>query len=223
MLLHNATDGVLCWAFPLTLRKSAWYWFSGLKLSSIHSFYQLSWSFISHFASSKNLHQSSDSLIHVKQKEGESLRSYVSQINEVALEVYNLDHSVSMTTLKSGFQQYPFLFSLEKRLAANFSEILLRVEKYACAEEGLVIMLHQLFLLLWCHMIFTLLWLFHLHQCLSFTLCHNVYSTDFITYSNTQRASCNSRILVEGGRPWKETKKLIASIVPNVSLSDSML
>lgn len=60
----------------------------------------------------------------------------MSQFNVAALDVYNLDPSIMMTTFKGGLQQYPFLFSLKKRPVTNFSEMLARAEKYACAEEG---------------------------------------------------------------------------------------
>lgn len=54
----------------------------------------------------------------------------------MVLDVHNLDHSITMTTLKSGLLQYPFLFSLNKMTSACFSEILIRAEKYAQAKEG---------------------------------------------------------------------------------------
>lgn len=60
----------------------------------------------------------------------------MSLFKEAALEVYNLDHSIAMIAMKNGLQQCPFLFFLKKRPLVDFSEILVRVEKYACAEEG---------------------------------------------------------------------------------------
>ena len=41
MLLHGAIDGILCKAFPTTLRKVVRFWFAGLHPASIHSFEQL--------------------------------------------------------------------------------------------------------------------------------------------------------------------------------------
>lgn len=54
----------------------------------------------------------------------------------MALEVYNLDHVVTMTVMKSELQSCPFLFSLKKRESIDFSEILTRAEKYMHTEEA---------------------------------------------------------------------------------------
>ena len=112
------------------------YWCSNLKPSSIQSFDQLSQSFVAHFASSRKLRKGLDFLIHIKQREGEPLRSYMSRFNKMALEVYDLDHAVAMTAMKSGLQPGPFLFSLGKRSPTSFTELLTRAEKYARAEEA---------------------------------------------------------------------------------------
>lgn len=66
----------------------------------------------------------------------ESLRVYVSQFNAAALEVYNLDHIVTMTAMKSRLQRYPFLFYVEKRAPADFSKMLAIIEKYASTKEA---------------------------------------------------------------------------------------
>lgn len=125
-----------CQVFPSTLKKAARYWYSSLKPISVHSLDQLSHSFVLHFISSKRLQWDFDSLINIKQGERESLRSYMSRFNAVAPKVYNLDHAVTMTAIKSGLQRCPFLFSLEKRVLADFSEKLATAKKYACIEEA---------------------------------------------------------------------------------------
>lgn len=88
-----------------------------------------------HFVNSKRLYRGSNFLVNIKQGEQESLGSYISRFNVATLEVYNLDHAVTMITIKSGLQRCPFLFSLEKRSSMDFSKMLARVEKYAHIEE----------------------------------------------------------------------------------------
>lgn len=60
----------------------------------------------------------------------------MSQFNAAALKVYNLDHEVTMIAMKSRLQRYHFLFSLEKRALADFSEMLARAGKYTRAKEA---------------------------------------------------------------------------------------
>lgn len=139
----GATNEILCPTFRSTLQKSTQYQYSILKLGSIHSFYWQGWSFVFHIASSRRLNQSFNFLIHIKQRNGEPLSSYTSRFNKAALEVYNLDHSIVMTALKSGIQQYPFVFCLEKGSVIDFSKMLTKVEKYACVEEGYGTMFSQ--------------------------------------------------------------------------------
>lgn len=90
MLNHGATYGILCQAFPTTLKKAAWYWYFNLKLNSIYSFDQLTRSSVAHFTISRRQHQESNSLMGIKEKEEKSLRSYISFFNMDILEVWNL-------------------------------------------------------------------------------------------------------------------------------------
>ena len=101
MLLHGATDGVLCRAFSTTLRKAARLWFSELRPSSVHSFEQLDSQVIAHFISSHRQRRGSDALISIKQKENESLRDFIQRFNAATLEITDLDQTVAMTAMKS--------------------------------------------------------------------------------------------------------------------------
>ena len=73
MMFHRAFDATICRAFPTTPKGIARQWFLSLKPQTIHSFYQMSHLFIGHFISSRRQWKGSDSLINIKQKEGESL------------------------------------------------------------------------------------------------------------------------------------------------------
>ncbi|EHA8590342.1 hypothetical protein COCNU_scaffold017266G000020 [Cocos nucifera] len=136
MLLHDASDAMLCRAFPSTLKEAARNWYSTLKPSTIFSFDQMSSQFAAHFISSRRPSRGSDSLMNVKQKQGESIRAYVIRFNAAALEVRDLDQSIAMAALKGGIQKNNLLFSLEKRYPRNFADLLARAEKYARAEEA---------------------------------------------------------------------------------------
>lgn len=131
MLLHGATDGVLCRAFP-SLRKAARYWYSSLESNSIHSFNQLGLSFAANFVNYKRMQEGSNSLVNIKK------RARISHVNwfNAALKIYNQDHAVTMIAMKSGLRKCPFLFSLKKRAPTDFSEMLARAEKYAHTKEA---------------------------------------------------------------------------------------
>ena len=124
MLLHGATDGILCRAFLVTLYKAIRLWFSRLHLANIHSFEQLNHQFVTHFISSWRQCRGFDALIDIKQKEGESLRDFIWRFIMVTLEITNLDQTVVMTVMKDGLRPSRFLFSLEKRFPVDYTEML---------------------------------------------------------------------------------------------------
>ena len=70
-----------------------------------------------------------------KQREGESLRSYLNRFNAAILEVRQLDPSVAMTAMKSGLRSCPFQFFIKKTYPRSWPEMLARAEKYANAED----------------------------------------------------------------------------------------
>ena len=136
MLLHDAPDAILCRAFPSTLKGTARNWYSTLKLGTIYSFDQMSHQFVAHFVSSRHLRKGSESLINIKQREGESIRAYINRFNVAVLEVQNLYQSVAMAALKGGLQKNDLLFSLEKKYPRDFADFLARAEGYARAKEA---------------------------------------------------------------------------------------
>ena len=85
-----------------------------MKSGTIFSFDQMSHQFAAHFVSSRHPWRGSESLINIKQREGESIQAYVNRFNVTTLEVRNLDQSVTMAALKGGLQKNDLLFSLKK-------------------------------------------------------------------------------------------------------------
>ena len=74
--------------------------------------------------------------MNIRQREGESLHSYISCFNAATLEVQNLDLSMMTITMKSRLQKSSFLFFLQKKPLWDFAEMLARAEKYANTEEA---------------------------------------------------------------------------------------
>lgn len=94
ILLHDYSDGVMCRAFPTTLKGFAQKWFNNLQLSNINSFSELSQSFISHFIGGRRYCKLATYLLNVKQSKGESLRDYVSRFNREVMQVDDVDKKV---------------------------------------------------------------------------------------------------------------------------------
>ncbi|XP_038985514.1 uncharacterized protein LOC120111721 [Phoenix dactylifera] len=137
MALQGSLEAMLCKAFPATLRRTARLWFFGLKPSTVSSFEQLGRQFITNFAAGRRQRRTSDSLLDIKQREGESLKDYLDRFTAATWEVRELDQSVAMSALKTGARSYRFLFSIEKSFPADFTKMLVRARKYAKAEEAI--------------------------------------------------------------------------------------
>ena len=69
-------------------------WFSKLPTLSIDSFKQLGNSFECHFVSGQHLKRSVDHLLTIKQREKETLRSYVKRFTKEIMEIDEADDKV---------------------------------------------------------------------------------------------------------------------------------
>lgn len=101
LLLHGAPGPILCWAFPSILNGVARHWYLSLNPGSVHSFEQLNRSFADHFVNSRKQQKCSNYLHTIKQRERESIWSFISCLNVATFEVHNLDQLVSMLALMS--------------------------------------------------------------------------------------------------------------------------
>ena len=78
MSLHTNNDALMCKVFPSSLRPTALRWFNGLRKGSIHSFAKLIQEFGVRFITCSRVPQLVDSLLSMKMRVGETLRSYAS-------------------------------------------------------------------------------------------------------------------------------------------------
>ena len=67
----------------------------------------------------------------IKQREDETLRSYISRFNKEALSIDEADDKILVAAFINGLRKGKFLFSLYK------TEVLYRVTKYMNAEDAL--------------------------------------------------------------------------------------
>uniref|UniRef100_A0A2N9F6C9 Retrotransposon gag domain-containing protein n=1 Tax=Fagus sylvatica TaxID=28930 RepID=A0A2N9F6C9_FAGSY len=115
MQLQVVPDEIMCRAFPMALRGSARVWFNQLEIASIDSFIQPSRTFIDHFIGRQQRGQPPTHLLNVRQREGETLRSYIVQFNKEALQIDRPNEHVTLIAFIAGLHKGDFLFSFIKR------------------------------------------------------------------------------------------------------------
>ena len=97
MHLQGVLDEIMWKAFPTTLKGPARVWFSKLTLNTVPTFKELSRHFVTHFIGGQRYKKSSISLLNIKQREDESLRSYVTRFNKEAILIDEADDKVPVT------------------------------------------------------------------------------------------------------------------------------
>ena len=73
----------------------------------------------------------------IKQREDETLRSYISCFNKETLSINEADDKILMAAFTNGLRKGKFLFSLYKNDLKTMSEVLYRATKYMNVEDAL--------------------------------------------------------------------------------------
>ena len=76
--------------------------------------------------------------MNIKQREDETLRSYITRFNKEALSIDEVDDKILMATFTNGLQKGKFLFSLHKNDPKTMSDVLYRATKYMNVEDALL-------------------------------------------------------------------------------------
>ena len=114
MHLQGVAAEIMCRAFPTTLKGAERIWFNRLTPNSVNTFKELSAQFTAHFIGGHRYKKSSACLMSIRQREDETLRSYISRLNKEALSidkadgptksdkftVYNRDRAIMPTVLQ---------------------------------------------------------------------------------------------------------------------------
>ena len=113
-------------------------WFSRLTPSSINTFKELSAQFTSHFIGRHRYKRSTTCLMSIKQREDETLKSYITRFNKEALSIDKTDDKILAATFINGLRKGKFLFSLYKNDSKTMLEVLYRATKYMNVEDALL-------------------------------------------------------------------------------------
>ncbi|GKV04800.1 hypothetical protein SLEP1_g16907 [Rubroshorea leprosula] len=135
MQAQNAFDALMCKIFPSTLRGNARTWYYSLPPRSISSYTEMASAFATKFSSRRLIRKTTTELMRVKQRDGESLKNYMSRFNDAVLEVNSFDQAVGIAAVISSLKHDRFRDSLIKHAATTFSEVNDRSLKFITAEE----------------------------------------------------------------------------------------
>ena len=137
MCLQGVLNEIMCRAFPTTLKGSTRIWFKKLTPGFMGSFAQLNRSFFNHFIGGQRYGQPTTHLLNVKQKEGETLRSYLTRFNKETLLVDEVDDKVVLTAFIASLQLGDVLFSVYKDPPTSMAEMMYKAQRYMNGEEAL--------------------------------------------------------------------------------------
>ena len=138
MHLQGVLDEIMCIALPTTLKGPARIWFNRLMSNSIGTFKELSAQFTSHFIGGHRYKKFIACLMNIKQREDETLSSYITRFNKEALLIDKADNKILVAAFTNGLQKVKFLFSLYKNDPKTMSDVLYRVTKYVNAKDALL-------------------------------------------------------------------------------------
>ena len=82
-----------------------------------------------HFIGGQRYKRSSARLLNIKQRDDESLRSYVTWINKETLLIDEVDDKVLVTAFTNGLQSKEFLFSIYKNESRMMADTLYQAMK----------------------------------------------------------------------------------------------
>ena len=137
MHLQRVVDEIMCRNFPTMLKGPARVWFGRLMPNSIGTFKELSVQFASHFIWGHKYKKSIACLMNIKQREDETLRSYIAHFNKEALSIDEADDKILIAAFMNGLRKGKFLFSLYKNDPKTMSDVLYRATKYMNVEDAL--------------------------------------------------------------------------------------
>ena len=138
MHLQGVADEIMCRAFPTTLKGPTRIWFNKLTPNSISTLKELSAQFASHFFGGHRYKKSTACLICFKQREDETLRSYIAHFNKEAFSIDDADDKILIAAFINGLRKGKFLFSLYNNDLKTMSDVLYRATKYMNVKDALL-------------------------------------------------------------------------------------
>ena len=105
MSLHTHNDALMCKVFPSSLGPTTLRWFNGLRKGSIHSFAELIQEFGVQFVTCNWVPQPVDTLLSMKIRVRETLRSYASRYWKLYNEIDEGNEKIMTSTFRMGLPE----------------------------------------------------------------------------------------------------------------------
>ena len=112
MHLQEVPDEIMYRAFPTTLKGLARVWFSKIPLNIVSSFEELSKMFVNNFIGGQKHIRSPSSLLTIKQRENESLQSFITRFNREALTMNKMNDKLLLVAFHNGVNSDLFIHKL---------------------------------------------------------------------------------------------------------------
>ncbi|XP_040999521.1 uncharacterized protein LOC121245565 [Juglans microcarpa x Juglans regia] len=138
MTLHGFLGEIACEAFSLTLKGAARAWFGSLSPETIDSFDDLAFLFITQIMASQKRRRPTTYLFTVKQRDGESLKLYLSRFNRERMTTDNQDEKITLIALLGGiWPRNPFMPEIARKTPTKLRESMDWADRFINAEDTL--------------------------------------------------------------------------------------
>ncbi|XP_075649985.1 uncharacterized protein LOC142620508 [Castanea sativa] len=136
MHLQGVPNEIMCRAFPTTLKGPARIWFSRLTPNSISTFKELKAQFASYFIGGQKYKKYTACLMNIKQREGETLRSYITLFNKEALSIDEADDKILVAAFTNGLRKEDTLLAREEKPKKRERQEDIRPDRGRKMDEG---------------------------------------------------------------------------------------
>ncbi|KAF5447315.1 hypothetical protein F2P56_032874 [Juglans regia] len=118
-------------SFPLTLKGAARAWFGSLRPGTLDSFNKLACLFLTQFMVSRTRRRPAAYLLIVKQRDNESLKSYLSWFNKERMKTDDQDEKITLAALLRGvWPRNPFMMKIAQKTLTTLREFMDRANGF---------------------------------------------------------------------------------------------
>ncbi|XP_056686003.1 uncharacterized protein [Spinacia oleracea] len=130
MMLYTDSDAMWCKVFLSTLLGVASGWYKWLPKGSVYNYRQLEAEFMLRFISRQQRKKTSGELMAITQKNGESLRDYLTRFNNESTSIPNLQQEIAVVALMRGMNNCKFKKYLGRKSFTDLGSALVNLKAH---------------------------------------------------------------------------------------------